>query len=308
MRDKMLTSLLLKYPNATVQKHYPSELTPVKIWFTEGNQDEFLGIPASDITPEEIELLRCLFIELTNDKRLLNETPLSNEWFEFLYKKGQTPSHTENEYRVIQFTMSNQADLNLMKEAFKHLLPLHTVLVLLDENKGLIVEEKNDLNLDEEQLLSISHVIESDFFVSMSFFIGQFQPVNRDFIKSFQYESEMFSFSDTNHRSNYIQSVVTVLPSFMMKHLPMEWKEQIFSKTTQVFTEDTELIHTVRAFLENQSNISQTAKKLFMHRNSVQYRIDKFIEKTTIDIKTFQGALLAYLAVLEFESDNLPKK
>ncbi|MEL3971794.1 helix-turn-helix domain-containing protein [Rossellomorea oryzaecorticis] len=304
----MLTSLLLKYPNATVQKHYPSELNSVKIWFTEENQDEFLGIPASDITQEEIELLRCLFIELTNEIRLLNESPLSNEWFEFLYKEGQVPSHTENEYRVIQFTMHNQAELNLMKEAFKHLLPLHTVLVLRNENKGLIVEEKNDLNLDEEQLRSISHVIESDFFVSLSFFIGQFQPVNRDFLKSFQYESEMFSFSDTNHRSNYIQSVVTTLPSFMLEHLPIEWKEQIFSKTTQVFTEDTELIHTVRAFLENQSNISQTAKKLFMHRNSVQYRIEKFIEKTTIDIKTFQGALLTYLAVLEFESDNLPKK
>ncbi|NQD69024.1 PucR family transcriptional regulator, partial [Bacillus haikouensis] len=77
---------------------------------------------------------------------------------------------------------------------------------------------------------------------------------------------------------------------------------------SQIFEEDTELIHTVKAFLENQSNISQTAKKLFMHRNSVQYRIDKFIEKTSIDIKSFQGALLAYLALLAFESDNLHKK
>ncbi|WP_175988182.1 CdaR family transcriptional regulator [Bacillus sp. Marseille-Q1617] len=304
----MLTSLLLKYPDATVQKHHPSEITSMKIWFTNANQDEFIGINASDLTQEELKLLRCLFKELSSEEKLMNESPRAAEWLGFLFKNGPAPSHNENEYRVIQFTINEQTDVHLMKEAFKHLLPLHTVLVMLDEKKGLILEEKNDFNLDEEQLLSISHVIESDFFVSMSFFIGQFQPVNRDFIHSFKYEIEMVSFSEASLRTNYIQSVVTLLPSFMLKHLPIEWKEHIFSKTTQVFSEDTELIHTVKAFLENQSNISQTAKKLFMHRNSVQYRIDKFIEKTTIDIKTFQGALLAYLAVLEYESDNLPKK
>lgn len=304
----MLTSLLLKYPDATFQKHYPSELTPMKIWFTNETQDEFIGIKASDLTQEETELLKCLFQELSGDQKRLNESSRSIEWFEFLFNKGPAPSHDGAEYRVIQFSMKEKTDIQLMKEAFNHLLPLHTILVLLDEDKGLIVEEKSDFQLDEEQLRSISHVIESDFFVSVSFFIGQFQPVNRDFIRSYNYECEMHSFSEDTLRSNYIQSVVTVLPPFMLKHLPVEWKEHIFNKTKQVFSEDTELIHTVKAFLENQSNISQTAKKLFMHRNSVQYRIDKFIEKTTIDIKTFQGALLAYLAVLDYESDNLPKK
>jgi DNA-binding PucR family transcriptional regulator len=35
-----------------------------------------------------------------------------------------------------------------------------------------------------------------------------------------------------------------------------------------------------------------------MHRNSLQYRIDKFIEKTGIDIKHFKGAVAVYLAIL----------
>jgi PucR C-terminal helix-turn-helix domain len=303
----MLTSLLLKYPNAAIQKHYPTERTSKKIWFTDEHENEFIGIEASDLSREEMELLKCLFKELSGSKRL-NESPLANEWVEFLFEDGTIPSVRPSEYRVIQFTIHEETDVHLLKEAFNHLLPHHTLLVLMNEYEGLIIEEWNEVQLDEEQLRSISHVIESDFFASISFFIGQFGLVDPGFIASFHYEREMYKYSNMSIRTNSIQSVVTSMPSYILKHLPNEWKYYIFNKTSQVFSEDKELIQTVKAFLENQSNISQTAKKLYMHRNSVQYRIEKFIEKTMIDIKTFEGALLAYFAVLVYESDNLPKK
>ncbi|KSU62101.1 hypothetical protein AS034_08175 [[Bacillus] enclensis] len=304
----MLTSLLLKYPNAAIQKHYPTVHTSKKIWFTDEHENEFIGIDASDLSREETELLRCLFKELPSGNKRLNESPLANEWVDFLFENGPLPSLRSIEYRVIQFTIHEETDMHLLKEAFSHLLPHHTMLVMLNEYEGLIIEESNEIQLDAEQLRSISHVIESDFFASISFFIGQFQQVDPGFSKSFNYERIMNKYSKSSIRANSIESVVTALPSYMLKHLPIEWKEYIFSKTSQVFSEDKELIQTVKAFLENQSNISQTAKTLYMHRNSVQYRIEKFIEKTMIDIKTFEGALLAYLAVLEYESDNLPKK
>jgi PucR C-terminal helix-turn-helix domain len=304
----MLTSLLLKYPNAAIQKHYPTDRTSKKIWFTDEQENEFIGIDASDLSSEEMELLKCLFKELPSGSKRVYESPLANEWVEFLFENGPVPTLRVNEYRVIQFTLHEDTDIHLLKEAFNHLLPHHTLLVLMDEYEGLIIEEWNEVPLDEEQLRSISHVIESDFFASISFFIGQFQLVDPGFIKSFHYERVMYKYSKSSARANSIQSVVTSMPSYLLKHLPGEWKDYIFSRTLQVFSEDKELIQTVKAFLENQSNISQTAKKLYMHRNSVQYRIEKFIEKTMIDIKTFEGALLAYLALLEYESDNLPKK
>ncbi|XXM74014.1 PucR family transcriptional regulator [Lysinibacillus sphaericus] len=304
----MLTSLLLKYPNAAIQKHYPTVRNSNKIWFTDEDENEFIGIDASDLSREEMELLKCLFKELPNGSKRLNESPLANEWVEFLFENGPIPSLRPSEYRVIQFTIHEDTDMHLLKEAFNHLLPHHTLLVMMNEYEGLIIEEWNGVQLDEEQLRSISHVIESDFFASISFFIGQFGPVDPGFNTSFHYEREMYKYPEISTRTNSIQSVVTSMPSFILKHLPGEWKDYIFSKTSQVFSEDKELIQTVKAFLENQSNISQTAKKLYMHRNSVQYRIEKFIEKTMIDIKTFEGSLLAYLAVLVYESDNLPKK
>nr|MDH3110555.1 helix-turn-helix domain-containing protein [Bacillus altitudinis] len=38
----------------------------------------------------------------------------------------------------------------------------------------------------------------------------------------------------------------------------------------------------------------EAAKALYVHRNSLQYRIDKFIERTGLDIRHFQEASAAY--------------
>ncbi len=42
-------------------------------------------------------------------------------------------------------------------------------------------------------------------------------------------------------------------------------------------------------------NSSSTSKKLYMHRNTLNYRIDNFIEATKINVKTFKGANAVYL-------------
>ncbi|MBY6268509.1 helix-turn-helix domain-containing protein, partial [Parageobacillus thermoglucosidasius] len=60
----------------------------------------------------------------------------------------------------------------------------------------------------------------------------------------------------------------------------------------------------IKTFFQCDLNVSLAAKKLYMHRNSLQYRIDKFIEKTGMDIKHFQGAVAVYLAMLIQEYTN----
>ena len=58
---------------------------------------------------------------------------------------------------------------------------------------------------------------------------------------------------------------------------------------------NSEVIHTVREFIENNMNSSLSAKKLFMHRNTLNYRIENFIESTHINVKTFKGANAIYM-------------
>ena len=70
-------------------------------------------------------------------------------------------------------------------------------------------------------------------------------------------------------------------------------RDQIVQYITSVTNK--EVVHTVREFIENNMNSSQSAKKLYMHRNTLNYRIDNFIEATNIDVRTFKGANAIYM-------------
>lgn len=61
---------------------------------------------------------------------------------------------------------------------------------------------------------------------------------------------------------------------------------------------DKETIVTVNTFFENNLNISKTARELFIHRNTLLYRLDKLNEKTGFDVKMFDRAATFKLALM----------
>jgi len=74
-------------------------------------------------------------------------------------------------------------------------------------------------------------------------------------------------------------------------------KERLKKKLKKYISEkvNSDVVYTVREFIDNNMNSSSTSKKLFMHRNTLNYRIDNFIELTKINVKTFKGANAIYM-------------
>ena len=74
-------------------------------------------------------------------------------------------------------------------------------------------------------------------------------------------------------------------------------KEPLKKKIVKYISEkvNNEVVSTVREFISNNMNSSSTSKKLYMHRNTLNYRIDNFIELTKINVKTFKGANAIYM-------------
>lgn len=87
----------------------------------------------------------------------------------------------------------------------------------------------------------------------------------------------------------YFEDVITYSVLKNNEELKRVIKEYISSKV------NSEVIHTVREFIENNMNSSVSAKKLFMHRNTLNYRVDNFIESTEINVKSFKGANAFYM-------------
>ncbi len=61
---------------------------------------------------------------------------------------------------------------------------------------------------------------------------------------------------------------------------------------------DGEMLNTVNQFFENNLNVSATSRELFVHRNTLVYRIEKLQESTGLDIRTFDDALTFKIALM----------
>lgn len=73
-------------------------------------------------------------------------------------------------------------------------------------------------------------------------------------------------------------------------------KEVLEGNATEMF-DDEELI-TVYTFFDNNLNISETARQLFIHRNTLVYRLEKIQKKTGLDVRVFEDALTFKIAVM----------
>lgn len=73
--------------------------------------------------------------------------------------------------------------------------------------------------------------------------------------------------------------------------------KEIFSdKTPDEFDEET--LSTINKFFENNLNVSETSRKLFVHRNTLVYRIEKLQKSTGLDLRNFDDALTFKIALM----------
>ena len=55
--------------------------------------------------------------------------------------------------------------------------------------------------------------------------------------------------------------------------------------------EDQEMVTTAEEFLDNSLNVSETSRKLYLHRNTLTYRLDKIEKNTGLNIRKFSDAV-----------------
>ena len=63
-------------------------------------------------------------------------------------------------------------------------------------------------------------------------------------------------------------------------------------------TIDEEILTTVNKFFENNLNVSETSRQLFVHRNTLVYRLEKLQKATGLDVRTFDDALTFKIALM----------
>lgn len=73
-------------------------------------------------------------------------------------------------------------------------------------------------------------------------------------------------------------------------------KEIFDGKSPDEFDEET--IITINKFFENSLNVSETSRQLYIHRNTLVYRLDKLQKSTNLDLRIFEDAITFKIALM----------
>ena len=76
-------------------------------------------------------------------------------------------------------------------------------------------------------------------------------------------------------------------------------------RNARLFNE--EMIHTIETFFDNSLNLSETARKLYIHRNTLVYRLEKVQHAVGLDLRNFDDAVTFKMMMLLGKGENSRK-
>lgn len=114
--------------------------------------------------------------------------------------------------------------------------------------------------------------------------------------------SDFIAYTSEKDETNY-EKILSYLPKETRVTVLLDEKKLLITLIKQnkkIFTPKQlenlsfEMIETAKVFLENNQNISQAALKMYLHRNTLIQRLEKFRKETNYDLKKFEDAFIIY--------------
>ena len=95
------------------------------------------------------------------------------------------------------------------------------------------------------------------------------------------------------HRSLLLERFL----SDVSPEMSMSYNNRIFNRGTAKLFND-EMVHTIETFFDNSLNLSETARKLYIHRNTLVYRLEKVQHTIGLDLRNFDDAVTFKMMML----------
>ncbi len=211
-----------------------------------------------------------------------------------------------NASRIVFLIKTEKAKDVFAYEVIERLFPGKTkdfVIIIDDETTVLIKELK--YNSDDSEIDKISKSIvdtlSTELMIKTRIGIGTVVDSIRDVARSFKeaqralhiggiFDSEK---SIINYNKLGIGRLIFQLPTTLCRLFLNEvFEEGSFESL------DSETLQTIQKFFENNLNVSETSRQLYVHRNTLVYRLDKIQKITGLDLRMFDDAIIFKVAML----------
>jgi len=219
---------------------------------------------------------------------------VSNPWWSFLIHENDKVPNEKINVRVIQFEVQklesdNRANewLNVFKDTFDDVVDSFWI----NKYTGILIEKETKSNMDKLEVQRMIQLIDSDFYTKSHVYVGQFWPVDAKLPNIFDMERQLF------HKSLEMKDNVNNLSTFILDFLIEQnlKNTDMFKSLKKRINIDAKTTQMINMLYKCDSNLAKTSKELFLHRNTLLYRMEKFHEQTDFDLKDRNDLVLCFL-------------
>ena len=225
--------------------------------------------------------------------------------FDFRHKAREL--HVENDVPRALFLIKvpSEAD-NAAYDVLRRMFPLKdrnyvinisdTSIVLVKEYKERV--ETNDL---EKLAKTMVETINAEAMVKASVGIGSMCRELGDLSLCFKESQVALDIGHVFESEKNIIGYENLGIARLIYQLPTTLCELFLKEVLQkgnIDSLDDETIITIQKFFENDLNVSETSRQLFVHRNTLVYRLDKIFKITGLDLRKFDQAIVFKVAMM----------
>lgn len=223
-----------------------------------------------------------------------------------IYNRAKRLHITDQQQRVVYIVESGDRDELSVSELMKGMFSSQNgdYVTTVDENSVILIKAL-DGETSEEGLEKIAKtimdMINAEAMVNVRIAFGTMVHELKDVSKSYK-EAKMASdvgciFYQEKQIISYRRLGIGRLIYQLPVHLCRMYIHEIFGERIPEEIDD-ETLMTVEKFFENNLNVSETSRQLFIHRNTLVYRIEKLQKATGLDIRVFDDALTLKIALM----------
>jgi carbohydrate diacid regulator len=221
----------------------------------------------------------------------INGLPLQ-QW---LRKKNRRELHLENlTTGVLNELKQTQGRKDMITQVGQSRI---VILKLLPDH----VREKDLVGLEEKYADAIKNKLANSFALDVSIGIGGTAPEVNDIQRSYQEASLVLKITKRICSSPGIYHWDKIGINLLLESTPKNIAE-IFQKSIVPFND--ELKHTLKVFFKCNLSVNQTAKQLYVHRNTITYRLDQVEKLTGLNPRNFYDAMYLYFSIMLDEYHN----
>ena len=211
---------------------------------------------------------------------------------------GHIPEMDSSAQRCVMVFQSRE-DLTPLERALAELFPESggDIAVEMGEGRMAVVKQMNDAQWNDlvDLCLAILDTVRNESSMRIVVGIGDGKVGIRRLAASYQEALEAIKTGARFHPAHTIYVYRTLIIERFLQEVPArmlrEYHGQLFGLHNEKLLND-EMLQTVDKFFECDLNLSEAARQLYIHRNTLVYRLDKFQRATGLDLRRFDDAVI----------------